>query len=168
MNLTEKEIIDLLKLVPHPTCGFVKHTYQSQLLLPKNVLPPAFGSDRIAGSVMYFLVSEKTPIKLHKILSDQMYHFYFGAPLEVLLLYPNGKAEIKILGHDIGAGMMPQLFIPGDTFHVSRTQDPSRYSLLATSEWIGVEPRDVELGEPDKLIPLYPDFEEQILQFYKK
>lgn len=165
MSLLAKEIIELLNLVPHPTCGLVKQTYLSNIILPKNALPTQFGSDRPAGSVLYFMVTQKTQIKLHKIRSDQMYHFYFGNPLEVLLLYPDGNSVIKLMGDDLKAGMEPQLFIPGNTFHVSRLQGSGDYSLLGTSEWIGVEPQDVELGDPDKLINLYPSSKDDILSF---
>ena len=49
-----------------------------------------------------------------------MYHHYLGDPLEVLLLYPGGKGEVRWVGPDLAAGMRPQLFIPANTFHVSR------------------------------------------------
>lgn len=152
MNLSAHEIITLLNLVPHPTCGLVKQTYLSNTILPKNALPPQFGSDRAAGSVLYFLVTPATEIQLHKIHSDQMYHFYFGTPLEVFLLYPDGRHEVKIMGHDLKAGMTPQLFIPGDTFHISKLHTDGHYALLGTSEWISVEPKDVVLSEADSLI----------------
>lgn len=168
MKLSSKEIIDLLHLEPHPTCGLVKQTYLSKTILPKSALPDQFGSDRPAGSILYFMVTQETQIKLHKIRSDQMYHFYFGTPLEVLLLYPDGNAEIKVAGDDIKAGMAPQLFIPGNTYHVSRLHEEGSYSLLGTSEWIGVEPEDVELGNPEELCDRYPRFKKEIQDFTKK
>ena len=168
MALTQQEVIELLDLVPHPTCGLVKQTYISQTGIPHSVLPRQFGSDRYAGSVMYFMVSPQTSIKLHKIHSDQMYHFYFGAPLEVLLLYPDGQGEIKIMGQDLKRGMVPQLFIPGDTFHMSRNYKQGDYSLLSTSEWISVAPEDVALGVVEELMIQYPNMAQAIKSFCSK
>lgn len=165
MDLSPEEIRRLLNLVPHPTCGFVDPTFLSKIMLPKAVLPAEFGSDRSAGSAMYFMVTQETTIKLHKIRSDQLFHFYFGDPLEVLLLYPDGQAEIKVLGDDIRKDMRPQLFIPANTFHIYRVQGRGVYSLLATTEWIGVEPQDVELGDPNQLIASYPAMKKEILAF---
>jgi hypothetical protein len=47
------------------------------------------------------------------IRSDQMYHHYRGDPLEVLLLDPDGRGEVRAVGEDIGSGMRPQLLITG-------------------------------------------------------
>lgn len=168
MNLSAKEVMDLLQLEPNQTCGMVRHTYISKLILPKSVLPSPFTSDHPAGAVLYFMVTPETQILLHKIRSDQMYHFYFGTPLDVLLLYSDGTSEVKTVGDDIKNGMTPQLFIPGGTFHVSKLHTKGDYSLLATTEWPSVVPEDVTLGDPDKLIEQYPTAKQDIIVFTKK
>lgn len=164
MNLSPNKIIELLDLIPHPTCGYVRQSYLSKNKLPENVLPEQFSGDRFMGSVLYFLVTPETPIKLHKIHSEQMYHFYLGDPLEVLLLNTDGSAEVKTMGHDLLSGMLSQLYIPGDTFHVSRIPKGS-FALLATTEWPSVEPSDVSVPSVEQLILEYPTARELILQF---
>lgn len=162
-----EELINLLGLTPHPTCGLVKQTFVSNIVLPKEALPDQYNSDRPAGSVLYFMLTVHTQVKLHKIRSDQMYHFYFGCPVEVFLLYPDGNFEIKCIGNDLRSNMTPQLFIPGDTFHATQMRHHEKYfcSLLGTSEWIGVEPSDIEIGDPEKLIGLYPDIKNELVAF---
>lgn len=130
----------------------------SNLRLPNAVLPAGYQGDRILGGFLYFLVTADNQIKLHRIRSDQMYHHYFGDPLEVLLLYPDGKSDVKIIGHDLTAGMRPQLLIPGGTFHASRMAVGSSYALLGTSVWLRAEPADVEFADLTMLAKLYPDF----------
>ena len=39
--------------------------------------------------------------------------------------------------------------------------------MLASTEWSGVEPPDVEHGDMEALIEAYPDFHEHILNFHK-
>lgn len=165
MKMTSQEIMDLLGLKPHPTCGFVTMTFHSDLQIPRQSLPAVFGSDRSLGSVLYFLVTPEAQIRLHRIRSDQMYHHYLGDPLEVLLLYPDGSGEVRMVGPDLVAGMRPQLFIPANTFHVSRLPVGGSYALLGTSEWVGVEPADLELGDPDALMADYPNLREEIGAF---
>ena len=104
-------------------------------------------------------------MKLHRIRNDQMYHHYLGDPLEVLLLYQDGHGEVVTIGAEIAAGMRPQLLIPGGTFHVSRVRPSGAYALLATSEWPGVEPSDVEEGDPATLMDKFPAMREQIATF---
>ncbi len=164
MAMKAKEILDLLGLVPHPTCGFVTETYRSHKI-PKKSLPAMFDGDRPLGSVLYFMMTPEAQIRLHRICSDQMYHHYMGDPLEVLMLFPGGSGAVKVIGPDLSAGMRPQLFIP-NTFHISRlVAKQTGFSLLGTTEWPGVEPPDVELGDPDRLAKSYPHFRKQIKEF---
>lgn len=94
MTLTADEIKQLLGLAPHPTCGFVSESYRSTLQIPASALPAEYGSPRPYGSVLYFLVTPDAHLQLHRIRSDQMYHHYLGDPLEVLLLYEDGRGEV--------------------------------------------------------------------------
>jgi len=165
MSLTSKQIIELLDLKKHSTCGFVSETYRSKQQIPKEALPPGYDGPRALGSVLYFMVTPEAQIVLHRIRADQMYHHYLGDPLEVLLLYPDGTGRVTVMGSDLEREMRPQLFIPGSTFHTSRLPPGGSYSLLGTSEWGGVEPSDVEIGNPEKLIRTYPAFAEQIRSF---
>ena len=165
MPLSVDEIKQLLGLQPHPTCGFVRETYRSTLQIPAEALPAEYGGPRPYGSVLYFLVTTDAHMALHRIRSDQMYQHYLGDPLEVLLLYQDGRGEVAVVGSDLASGMRPQLFIPGGTFHVSRVRAGGNYALLGTTEWPGVEPPDVELGDPAKLATAYPSMREQLQAF---
>ncbi len=103
---------------------------------------------------------------MHRIRSDQLYHHYLGDPLEVLMLYPDGTGAVVVVGSDLEAGERPQLFVPGNTFHTSRLAPGGiGYALLASTEWPGVEPPDVEHGDVEGLAAAYPDFREQMRAF---
>ncbi len=156
MELSADDIKRLLGLQPHPTCGFVAESWRSARRIGKESLPPEYEGDRAYGSVLYFLVTPEARIQLHRIRSDQMYHHYLGDPLEVLLLLPDGSGELVVVGSDLAGGMKPQLFVPGGTFHVSQVRPGGAYALLGTTEWPGVEPPDVELGDVEDLARRYP------------
>jgi uncharacterized protein len=55
--------------------------------------------------------------------------------------------------------------IPAGTFHTSRVVGEERYALLGTSEWVGVERGDVELGNVEELMKRYPSFTGVIQSF---
>jgi predicted cupin superfamily sugar epimerase len=165
MRLTAEQIIDLFNLVPHHTCGFVNETFRSDRQIPAEALPPSYEGSRSLGNVLCFLVTPQASVRLHRIRSDQMYHHYMGDPLEVLLIYENGRTEVKIVGSELGAGMRPQLLIPGNTFHAARISGPGSYALLGTSVWIRVEPSDVEMGDPARLMTAYPAARAEIIAF---
>jgi uncharacterized protein len=165
MSLSADAIKTLLGLEPHPTCGFVAETYRSPIQVPASALPPMYGSSRPVGSALYFLLTPEAYIVMHRIRSDQQYHHYFGDPLDVLLLLPDGTAQSVTVGSDLGAGMRPMLFIPGQTFHMARLRPGGRLALLGSTEWPGVEPPDVERGDREQLIAAYPNVAEQIAAF---
>jgi uncharacterized protein len=164
--MTPSEIIETLGLAP-ATCGYVAEPYRSALMLPQSVLPPGYSGTHMLGNVLYFLVTPDAGVQLHRIRSDQMYHHYLGQALEVLLLYSDGKHEVKMVGAELAAGMRPQLFVPGGTFHAARVISRDGYALLGTSVWIRAEPADVELGNATQLSAAYPMAAEEIESFAK-
>jgi len=165
MSLTAEAIKEILGLERHPTCGFVSETYLSSSRIPIFALPDAYKSGRPYASALYFLVTPKAQIVMHRIRSDQLYHHYLGDPLEVLLLYPDGGGDLVTVGSDLESGIRPQLLIPGGTFHTSRLAPGASYALLGGTEWPGAEPADVEQGDADFLAEAYPDFRKEIYEF---
>ena len=165
MAATAAELIALLGLQRHPTCGFVARTFESNVTLPADALPAGFPTARPAGAVLCFLVTTDAHLVMHRIPADQMYHHYQCDPLEVLLLYPGGKGEVRTMGQDLVGGQRPQLLIPAGTFHMSRPKGPLGWSLMGTSEWIGVEPADVETGDRARLAAAFPAMREAIASF---
>jgi predicted cupin superfamily sugar epimerase len=163
--VTPEAIRRLLGLERHPTCGFVAETYRAAGRIPQEALPSVYGSSRPYGSALYFMVTPAAHIVLHRIRSDQQYHHYLGDPLEVLVLPPSGGGGIARVGADLRAGMRPMLFLPGGTFHMARLLPGGRCALLGSTEWPGVEPPDVELGDPDQLAAAFPAMADAIHRF---
>jgi uncharacterized protein len=156
LNLSADDIIKLLDLQSPTTCGYVSEPYRSSVQIPQSVLPAGFVGSRSLGNVYYFLVTPDARVRLHRIRSDQMYHHYLGDQLEVLLLYADGRHEVRTVGTDLAAGMRPQLFIPGGTFHTARVPAGGDYALLGTSVFLRAEPADVEMGDVEKLMTAFP------------
>lgn len=156
-NVTADEIRTLLKLEPNATCGFVRETYKSDLSIAPGGLPAPFDGGRPLGSALYFMVTPAAPVKLHRIKNDQLYHYYLGDPIEVLMLRANGDSELVVVGPNIVGGQLLQLFIPGNTFHTARITGKHRWFLGASTEWPGVIPEDVELGNVEQLAVKYPE-----------
>jgi uncharacterized protein len=155
-ELAPDEIIRLLQLEPNATCGFVRVTFVSKQSIAAGGLPPPFADSRPLGSALYFMVTPGAPVRLHRIRNDQLYHYYLGDPLEVFLLHGNGEAERVVVGPDLRAGQRVQLLIPGSTFHTARLTGWRRWFLGASTEWPGVVPADVEIGNVDELAGKYP------------
>ncbi|NYF10571.1 hypothetical protein HDC94_001727 [Leifsonia sp. AK011] len=157
---TAQQIIEALDLAPAQTCGYVRVSYANDVRLAEGVLPEPFQSARPLGTALYFLVAPEAPVKLHRIRNDQLYHYYSGDPLELLLLMADGTSQRHTIGPDILAGHEVQLLIPGGTFHTARVAGD--WFLGGSTEWPGVVPEDVELGDADALAQRHPDVAELI------
>jgi uncharacterized protein len=163
-QMTAEEIRALLKLESHATCGFVRVTFISEKRIAAGGLPPPFAEGRPAGSALYFMVTPDAPVRLHRIRNDQLYHYYLGDPIEVLMLRASGTIERVVVGPDLRRGQRVQLLIPGNTFHTARVIPKGfrGWFLGASTEWPGVEPADVEIGDVDLLAEKYSDAAEDL------
>jgi predicted cupin superfamily sugar epimerase len=135
----------------------VRVTFVSEKWIAAGGLPPPFAEGRPTGSALYFMVTPDAPVRLHRIRNDQLYHYYLGNPIDVLMLRTDGTTERAVVGPDLRAGECLQLLIPGNTFHTARVVGGCGWFLGASTEWPGVEPADVEIGDIDALAEKYPD-----------
>lgn len=161
--MTAREVETLLGLKPNATCGYVRVTYEAPVQLGAGTLAAPFAAARPLGSALYFMVTPDEPVKLHHIANDQLYHYYLGDPLEVLLL--RGDGERVIVGPDLRAGHVVQLLIPGNTFHTARVIGTRQWFLGASTEWPGVIPADVTLGVAETLAAEFPKVAGEIRSF---
>ena len=101
---------------------------------------------------------------LHRLPTDEVYHFYLGDPVETLLLFPDGHTERVILGQDILAGQKVQHVVPQDVWQGSRVIAGGSFALLGTTMAPGYTEPDYEGGRAGKLCARVPDQAELIRQ----
>src|SRR5947199_8605757 len=110
---TADELIRHLKLQPHPKeGGFFRETYRAADVWPAAALPARYGHDRRASTAIYYLLTPTTFSALHRLRSDEIFHFYLGSPVRMLQLLPDGSGRTVVLGPDLLAGQQPQLVVP--------------------------------------------------------
>jgi uncharacterized protein len=156
-GMTAAEICSLLNLEPNATCGSARVSFVSQLAIVAGGLPAPCAAGQPLGSALYVLVTPGAPMRLHRMRNEQLDHYYLGDPLEVFLLHGDGSSERVVVGPDIRGGERLQLRIPGNTFHTARVIGRRRWFLGGSTEWPGVVPADVELGNVDELAGNYAE-----------
>lgn len=166
-TLTPDDIRKLLGLEPHATCGYVRITFESSQKLAAGTLPAPLSAARMLGSALYFMVTPERGVRLHRIRNDQLYHYYLGDPIEVLMLRGGGESERVIVGPNLRDGHHVQLLIPGNTFHTARLLSSGQWFLGASTEWPGVIPTDVEIGNLEALASEYPKLAADLRAFDK-
>ena len=161
--------IHKLQLSPHPEGGYYRQTYRSDLTIARAGLPPAFPGDRQASTAIYFLLEGKNFSAFHRLRSDEVWHFYAGAPLVVHVISPSGDYSIISLGADPDAGQVLQAVVPAGCWFAShvvenahppaksagRVGQPS-WSLVGCTVSPGFEFEDFELAEREQLANKFP------------
>ena len=140
--LTAKQVQELFKLQPlEPEGGYFAETYRSPL-----------------SSAIYYLLTPETFSAMHRLKGDEIYHFYLGDPVEMLMLKADGSAEALLLGQNVTAGMRVQHAVPGGTWQGSRLAPGGKFALMGTTMAPGFAPQDYEAGRRDALSAQYPAY----------
>jgi predicted cupin superfamily sugar epimerase len=152
-----QELIERLGLAPHPERGHYVESYRAPLAV--NGLPAPFAGPHAASTAIYFLVTRAQPTTyLHRLLSDEIFHFYEGGPLDVLLLGAPGagQGEVRRLGTDVAAGERPQIVIPAGTWFAAELAEGASHCLIGCTVAPGFEFSDFELAAGPDLAARYP------------
>lgn len=162
-SATEK-IVKQLSLQPHPEGGWYRETYRSEESIPQDSLPERYSASRSISTCIYYLLDATTFSTMHLVQSDEIYHFYSGSPLELLLLLPDGTSRIEIIGNDIAAGHHPQFVIHRGWWQGSRVRPGGEYALIGATVAPGFDFADFAVGSRDELTTRWPDAADMIAE----
>ena len=149
-------MIELFKLEPHPEGGFFRETYRSKEYFSAAGLPGRYGADRNFSTAIYYLLPEGAKSHLHRLKSDEFWHFYLGGPLELIQICPGGTAEEIILGHDISGGQQLQHLVPAGCWFGAQPKPENDFSFVGCTVSPGFDFSDFEMGDREHLIKLFP------------
>jgi hypothetical protein len=156
-----QQLIQHFKMEKIPAEGpWFTVTYRSDDLLDAQSLPARYQGKRVAGTAIYAVQTKEDFSALHKLATDEIWHFYGGHPLEMLLLYPDGHGQIVVIGSDVVKSQHPQFVVPRDVWQGSRPMgaEPETYSFFGNTLAPGFEFDDFEMGYRDELQEKYPEF----------
>ncbi|HTX23323.1 MAG TPA: cupin domain-containing protein [Steroidobacteraceae bacterium] len=126
-----RDLIGSLALEPHPEGGWYREIYRSRIHLAGP------HGKRSALTTIYYLLERGQASRWHVVASDEIWHFYHGAPLELLAYDPDCEvATRQVLDHPT-AGREPVAIIPAGVWQAARTLGD--YSLLGCSVAPGFE-----------------------------
>lgn len=115
-----------------------------------------------SSTAIYYLLTPDTFSAMHRLASDEVFHFYSGDPVEMLQLFPDGSHEIVLIGGDVLAGQRPQVVVPKGVWQGSRLVSGGAYALMGTTVAPSFRYEDYEHGDRVSLIARYPDCAELI------
>lgn len=155
------ELIRDLGLLPHPEGGHFRETYRST----QRVQHPANeNSVRSAGTSILYLLCRGQISRLHRLTSDELWHFHLGGPLGVVQIAPSGELSEQLLGPDLGCGHCLQVVVPAGSWFGARLHGSAPFSLVGCTVAPGFEFEDLELGQRKRLLERFPQHCQVVLE----
>jgi uncharacterized protein len=133
-------LITTLNLISHPEGGYYGELYRSSA-----IVHPADGrGPRPALTTIYFLLTGATVSRWHRVQSDEVWHFYEGAPLDLWLAPRQIDAvEQRRLG-PLDGSQRPVWTVPAGWWQAARSTGD--YSLVGCTVGPGFDFSDFVLA----------------------
>ncbi|GGZ85008.1 cupin domain-containing protein [Streptomyces bluensis] len=147
--MTPDELVDHYGLEPIPReGGRFRRTWAG----------PERSDGRPEGSAIVALLTAEPDdfSALHRLPSDEVWHFYLGDPLELLLLAPDGSSRTVLLGPDVLGGQWVQYTVPAGTWMGARVRAGGAWSFFGCTMAPGFTYEGYEHGDAAELAARYP------------
>jgi predicted cupin superfamily sugar epimerase len=164
--MSAADYITAYKMEPHPEGGYYVQTYQAAEAIPQAALPDRFGGDRPYSTAIYFLLENHNRSALHRIQSDEVWHFYAGGPLVVYVIDPqSGTLSTIRLGNSPDRGEVFQAVVPAGCWFgakpVGMTGEPP-FSLVGCTVAPAFSFAEFELADRSVMLQHFPEHAEVI------
>jgi predicted cupin superfamily sugar epimerase len=107
------------------------------------------------SNAIYYLMRPGDFSAMHRLDGPELWHHYAGAPVQMLLLNPDGSARRPLLGTDLLAGERPVVAVEAGVWMGAETT--GEWSLVGTSMAPPFAPEGFELGDGEALARSHPD-----------
>jgi uncharacterized protein len=145
-----------LRLTPHPEGGHFAETYRSGDRWPADALGGRYAGPRSCATAIYFLLRGGEFSALHRLRSDEMWHFYAGGGATIVMIAPDGTLRVAGIGPEPDRGQVFQVTVPAGTWFGATVDDPSSYTLVGCTVAPGFDFDDFELGLRAQLLADFP------------
>ncbi len=163
-----EKIVKALELNSHPEGGYFRETYRSEGKISKVELDGKFAGDRNFSTCIYFLLTSDSFSAFHRIVQDEIWHFYDGSPLFLHLISQRGEYSKVIIGRNFEKGEVPQHIVPGGMWFAAEVAWEDSFSLLGCTVAPGFDFLDFELGTRSELLADFPQCREVIAKLSRE
>jgi uncharacterized protein len=162
--MTAEDVKKLLGLQPHPReGGWYVRTYETAELVGAEAFADGrYAGARRTGTAIYYLLEPETFSEMHRLKSDEVFHFYAGDAVEMLQLREGGEGVMVVIGNDLQRGQRPQVVVERGVWQGSRLMEGGRWALLGCTVSPGFEFEDYETGLREQLRVGWPEFAKEI------
>ena len=151
-------------LASHPEGGYFRETYRAAGTIAKDALPAGFTGDRVFATSIYYLLKADQVSMLHRLRSDELWHFHAGDALEIVDLAPEGPLTTTVLGPAVDNGESLQAVVPAGHWFGARLVSPraGAYALVGCTVAPGFDFADFQIADRENLLDEFPQHAEVI------
>lgn len=160
--------IDHLELKPHPEGGYFRETYRAEERIPATSLPRRFQGSRPFATSIYYLLQSGDFSALHRLASDEIWHFYDGSPLDIHVIDPSGRYHKPRLGNDPKSDQSLQIVVEAGCWFGATVSLPGSYTLAGCDVAPGFDFADFEMAHSQPLITRYPEHQHLIQRLTRR
>lgn len=153
-RLTAVEVIRLLDLSPLDfEGGYFRRTYAHSHAVQAEALPGGYHSARPLASAIYYLLTSDTCSRLHRLPTDELWHFYLGDPVALHVFQPAPGSRFRytgtILGPDLQSGHKVQTTVPAQAWFGAHLVDGGDWALLGCTLAPAFADEDFQAAPPE-------------------
>jgi predicted cupin superfamily sugar epimerase len=157
--MNKKSLIEHYKMQPHPEGGYFKETFRSKDKIDFIHEPHSASSDIV------YMLSRDDVSCFHRIKSDELWHFFDGLPLTVVILDINEASHYKLirLGKNFSNGEEFQACVPSGLWFGAFIDKKDKendletdHSLVGCTVAPGFEFSEFEIADRQHLLEQFP------------
>lgn len=133
---TARDIIDVLKLQPHPEGGWYVQTFKDE----------ETRDGRACSTCIYYLLESGQRSHWHKVDAVEVWHYYAGAPLTLRLSDDDKTVRAVTLGPDLLKGEHPQVVVRKDEWQSAESR--GEWTLVGCTVAPGFDFAGFTMAEP--------------------
>jgi predicted cupin superfamily sugar epimerase len=162
------ELIKALDLRCHPEGGWYRETYRAAESIAPTALPERYAGPRSLATAIYFLLTSDTFSALHRLKSDEQWHFYSGSPLSLHVIHADGRYAPVTLGRDPARGETFQAVVPHGCWFGATIDTPGAHALVGCSVAPGFDFSDFEMAGRESLSKEFPQHDALITRLTRR
>ncbi len=153
---TARYWIQKLNLIRHDEGGYFREIYRSPESIPGKHLPARFRGARPLGTSIYFLLEGSQVSVLHRLKTDEIWHFYTGCSLTIFAINSQGVLSQIFLGPDFENGEVFQAVVAAGSWFGAKLNREDSFALVGCTMAPGFDYADLEIGERGELCQQFP------------
>lgn len=153
--MTKKNATDWiahLNMSPHPEGGYYKEVYRSE----QQVSRAGYEKIMSACTSIYYLLEGAEFSGFHRLLSDEIWYFHTGSPINLHIIDKNGQYHREELSASDSGNL--SIAVSGRSWFAAEISEKEGFSLVSCVVAPGFDFAEFEMADKADMLASYPSY----------